>query len=107
MFIRRSKAGRAKIQLLKESIEKIRSKCDYILNQPLDKNTKQEKLQAAMAAWAGYYMQFNPIETKRVIKELQNHISAQLGQEPDQQHKGQGTKPPKSNQIPHLDPIRQ
>ncbi len=100
MLIRRNKAGRAKIQLLKESIEKIRHKCDYILNQPLDKNTKQEKLQAATAAWAAYYMQFDPIETKRVIRELQPHISTRLGPQQDQQHKGPGNKTPEPNQPP-------
>ena len=93
VLIRRNKAGFAEVQLTTESIKRIEYKIDHILNQPLSENKKSEKLHAAMAAWAGYYMQFNPTETRRVIQELQSHISTQLGRKHDPKPIGLHGKP--------------
>ncbi len=60
LFIRRNGAGFVEVQLTKESIKRIECKIDHILSQPLVETDMTEKLQAAMAAWAGYYIQFNP-----------------------------------------------
>jgi len=77
--IRLKKAGCVDVQIPDACIEKIRYKCEYISKQSINQSDNQKKLHAAMAAWAGYYMQFNPTTTTRVIHELRKHMSSQLG----------------------------